>query len=155
MTVYKLDTKIYVSQKAFINKESKVLVLRDPKHAVDGQLGLDFPGGKYRWGKTITEELKREVKEETNLKIKIGKPFITWTDDNYKHHGRNASAFLVGYLCEYDSGEIRLSNEHDYFEWVDEKDYIKWHENTKYFQALEEYFRIKCIPPIPSFMSLL
>ena len=144
MSIHKLDTLVYVGQKAFINKHGKVLVLKDPNYAVNGNVGLDFPGGKYRFGKNIFDELRREVTEETGLKIKIGRPFVTWT--NYKHKeadkSSRANVYCVGYLSEYVSGTIRLSDEHTDFEWVDEKSYIKWKEDTQYFEALKEYFRL-------------
>lgn len=142
MTIHKLDTKMYVTQKAFIRRNGKILVLRDPQHAVKGQIGLDFPGGKYRWGRTQQEELKREVDEETGLRIKIGNPFISWTNLGYKTKHKNVNLFIVGYLCEYVSGEVKLSNEHDEFEWIDEKSHKKWEEDSPYFKALEKYFEV-------------
>jgi len=135
MSIHKLDTKIYVGQKAFINKEGKLLVLRDAEE----DKGLDFPGGKYRWGENIEDELRREVIEETGLEIEIGKPFITWTAE---HAGGKVKVFLIGYLCEYKSGEITLSEEHNKFEWIDKNGIDRWKEETKYFEALEEYFRV-------------
>ena len=135
MGVHKLDTKIYVGQKAFINKDGKVLVLRDAEDK-----DLDFPGGKYRWGGDIENELKREVTEETGLEIEIGKPFATWTA---VHGNGTRQMFLVGYLCEYKSGNVKLSDEHAEFEWVDENSYKKWKENSGYFRALKEYFKLK------------
>ena len=141
MSVHKLDTQMYVGQKAFINKAGKVLVLRDPRYSVDGQSGLDFPGGKYRWGESLEEELQREVTEETGLRIKIGRPFATWTNDSHHEtYEGQTNVYCVGYLCNYLSGEIKLSDEHTGFEWVDKNSYKKWKENTGYFKALEEYF---------------
>lgn len=143
MSVQKLDTRVYVGQKAFINRRGKILVLRDPKRAIGGQIGLDFPGGKYRWQGNIQRELAREVTEETGLSIKIGRPFITWTNYKLRFIGKNARIFLIGYLCEYILGEVKLSDEHDKFEWVDKETYKNWKEDTAYFRALEEYFKIK------------
>lgn len=67
------DRLFYVGQKAFIEKDGKILVLNDPAE------GLDFPGGKIQVGEiNFTEALKREVGEETNLEIEVGNPFTTW-----------------------------------------------------------------------------
>jgi 8-oxo-dGTP diphosphatase len=133
---------MFVAQKAFIKRGNKVLVMRDPKYAINGDVGLDFPGGKYRWGESLEEELQREVIEETGLKIKIGKPFVTWTNYKLKTKGQHANVLSIGYLCEYVSGNVVLSDEHDMFEWVNKKSYKKWKENSGYFKALEEYFYI-------------
>ena len=142
MAIHKLDTLVFVGQKAFINKNGKLLVLRDPDYAVDGDVGLDFPGGKYRWGYDILDELRREVTEETGLKIKIGKPFTTWVAKYRNTIESKSGVFLVGYLCEYASGDVILSHEHDKFEWVDKNNFKNWQENTPYFEALKEYFKI-------------
>ncbi len=136
------ETRVFVGQKAFIYKKGKVLVLRDPEYQRGNQTGLDFPGGRYRYPGDPKDELTREVTEETGLKIEIGKPFTIWTN-NVNTRENKLPLFLVGYLCEYVSGEVVLSNEHDKFEWVDEKSYKKWQEDTDYFRALEEYFKIK------------
>lgn len=136
MSLHKLDTQMYVGQKAFINRNGTLLVLRD----VEDNKGLDFPGGKYRWRGDLLDELKREVFEETRLDIKIGQPFITWTAIR---GGGKVNTFLVGYLCEYVSGEVKLSDEHDKFEWVDKKSYKNWQENTSYFKALKQYFELQ------------
>ena len=142
MAVHKLDTLVFVGQKAFIRRRDKILVLRDPKYAVNGEVGLDFPGGKYRWGHDIFDELIREVVEETSLNIKIGRPFVTWTAEYKVRKKDHRKVYLVGYLCDWVSGEVKLSDEHDKFEWVDEKSYKNWRENTGYFRALAEYFNI-------------
>ena len=144
MAIHKLDTKLFFGQKAFIDKGGKVLVLRDPLRIVKGQTGLDFPGGKFRWGNSLSADLKREVKEETNLEIEIGKPFAVWTNKGIKKRkGSSAHVVLVGFLCRSKSGQVKLSNEHDKYEWVDKVTYKKWEENTDYFIALEKYFRVK------------
>lgn len=140
VTIHKLDTKIYVGQKALIRKGNKVLVLRDPKYAKNGQKGLDFPGGKYRFGLDLEKELYREVAEETGLKVKRGKPFFTWINKS-SHYKTEADVYLVGFVCKYISGEVRLSDEHDKFEWVDKKSYTKWKEDSDYYSALKEYFK--------------
>jgi len=144
MAVHKLDTKIYFGQKAFIDKGGKLLVLRDPRCVVNDQTGIDLPGGKYRWGKDLETELKREVKEETGLEIEIGRPFHVWTYYGLKaRKGSVSHSVVVGYLCKYNSGKVKLSNEHDKYEWVDKKSYANWKDKTQDFKALEEYFKQK------------
>ena len=146
MSVHKLDTKVYFGQKAFIEKNGKLLVLRDPDCVTDGQSGIDLPGGKYRWAQPLESELRREVKEETALEIEIGKPFHVWTYYGLKaKSGVSSHSVLVGYLCKYKSGEVKLSTEHDYFEWVDGKSYKKWKDKTQDYKALEAYFNLRAL----------
>jgi len=142
MAVDEKDTQVFVGQKAFIKRGHKVLVMRDPNYVTDTEVGLDFPGGKYRYPGNILEELTREVTEETALKIKIGRPFFVWTAKYREPERKNQKVYLVGFLCKHISGEVKLSNEHDRYEWVDKKTYKKWAEPTGYFKALEEYFKV-------------
>jgi ADP-ribose pyrophosphatase YjhB (NUDIX family) len=132
----KEDAQFYVGQKAFIEKDGNVLVLFDPTEV------LHLPGGKIQVGEfDFIEALKREVREETSLEIEVGKPFVTWYNIFPDHH-RNAGkkVFLVGYRCKYKSGDIRLSDEHDSFKWVNGDDYKSLDDKSQYFSALSEYF---------------
>lgn len=114
------DEIFYIGQKAFIDKDGQVLVLRDPIE------GIDYPGGKIQQGETsLAESLKREVREETGLEISVGNPFITWMSELPKsHHNAGKKVFLIGYKCDYISGEVALSNEHDKFYWVTKDNYM-------------------------------
>lgn len=130
------DQLLYVGQKAFIEKDDKVLILMDPA------LGLDFPGGKMQEGEIdLTESLKREVREETKLEIEKGDAFFTWFNifgPNHRNAGKKV--YLVGFRCRYVSGAIELSHEHSEYKWVDKNDYISLDDGSNYFKALEKYF---------------
>lgn len=130
------DKLYYVGQKAFIEKDGKVLVIGDPTE------GLDYPGGKIQVGETdLVEALKREVREEVGMEIEVGEVFFTWTNTFPAHH-RNAGkeVFLVAHKCKWVSGEITLSEEHDSFRWVDASNYRECDEGSKYFDALKAYY---------------
>lgn len=135
-TDMKEDALLYVVQKAFIRRGDSVLVLHDPVE------GLDFPGGKIQEGEgDLGESLKREVREETGLEIDIKSPFVTWTETFSSHHrlaGRRV--VLIGYRCEYVSGEVRVSEEHDSFVWANKDNYKNVDDGTSYFDVLRKYF---------------
>lgn len=130
------DALLYVVQKAFIRKGDEVLVLNDPAE------GLDFPGGKIQEGESdLGESLKREVREESGLEITIRKPFATWTEvfpPNHRLAGHRV--VLIGYACEYVSGNVKISEEHDNFKWVTKENYTAVDDGTSYFGILEKYF---------------
>ena len=135
----KEDALLRVGQKAFIEKDGKVLIVFDPV------LGLDFPGGKIHEGETdIREALKREVREETSLEITIQEPFYAWYYE-FPPESRNAGkkAYIVAFRCGYSSGEITLSNEHNKFQWVDKASYKSLDDGSEYFKALEKYFKAR------------
>ena len=132
----KSDKQFYVGQKAFIEKDGKILILNDPTE------GLDFPGGKIQEGETdLVEALRREVREETGLEIEVGAPFEAWRNVFPPHH-RNAGkeVYLVGFRCRYLSGTVKLSDEHDHFRWVNKESYRELDDGSDYFKALEKCF---------------
>lgn len=138
----KNDALFCVGQKAFIDKDGKVLVLNDPIE------GLDFPGGKIQEGEAVNGDvsslirsLKREVKEETGLDIEVFDPFAAWYHEFPKEHrnyGKNT--YLVAFRCKYVSGELKLSDEHDKFKWVGKDDYQEVDDDSDYFYVLEKYY---------------
>jgi 8-oxo-dGTP pyrophosphatase MutT (NUDIX family) len=120
------DALFCVGQKAFIEKDGKVLVLNDPIE------GLDFPGGKIQEG---------EAKEETSLDIEVFNPFAVWYHEFPKGHRNYPKVvYLVAFRCKYVSGELKLSDEHDKFRWVDKKDYKEVDDGSDYFDVLKKYF---------------
>ena len=134
----KEDALFYVGQKAFIKKADEVLVILIPNKR------LDYPGGKIQEGETdLGESFKREVKEETGLEIVVERPFTTWLHtfpSTHKLAGKQV--FLVGYRCEYVSGEIKLEHVTDTFSWVTKDDYVKLNDGSAYFTALDKYFTL-------------
>ncbi|MFA5773162.1 MAG: NUDIX domain-containing protein [Candidatus Paceibacterota bacterium] len=137
------DALFCIGQKAFIEKDGKVLVLNDPTE------GLDFPGGKIQEGEAVDgdrtsliKSLKREVKEETSLEIEVNDPFAVWyhefSDKGHRNYGK--VVYLVGFKCKYVSGEIKLSSEHDNFKWVNKNNYKDVDDDSDYFDILEKYF---------------
>lgn len=138
----KEDALFCVGQKAFIEKDGKVLVLFDPVE------GLDFPGGKIQEGEAVdadasslTRSLQREVREETGLEIEVGSPFAVFYHEFPKEH-RNAGkvVYLVAFRCKYVSGDLKLSEEHNGFKWVDATNYKEVNDGTEYFDVLEKYW---------------
>ena len=131
------DELFSVGQKAFIDKEGKILVLEDPI------LGYDFPGGKVQVGETdFAEALKREVREETGLEIEVVGPFNVWYFEwppNHRNAGKKAC--VIDYRCRYLSGEVVLSNEHTRHIWIDRQYYLDYFvESSVYFNSLQRYF---------------
>ena len=111
MSVHKLDTRVYFGQKALIKKDGKILVLRDPLSVVVGQSGLDLPGGKYRWGKPLDSELKREVREETGIDVANAKNIyyagiVTWMGWIGAQHTAQEFRGMYAYLVELEEGSI-------------------------------------------------
>lgn len=110
-----------ITQKAFIRRGDELLVMRDRKSG-EG----DLPGGRMNEDEFFGDwilSLKRELSEElgNNLKLKIKEDVILV----HKHRVNlgNHPCIILGYEAEFESGELQISDEHDYMEWVNTKTY--------------------------------
>jgi 8-oxo-dGTP diphosphatase len=68
---------------------------------------VDIPGGRMEFGENLETAIKREIKEELGINIKIGKPSRVWNMIKDDLH-------LVGitFNAKYIDGEVKLSFEH-------------------------------------------
>lgn len=102
---------------AVIIKDEKILICKRSKY--DKQGGKwEFPGGKIEAGETQEECLKREIKEELDLNIKvndkIGKNIYVYPGGAIK---------LIAFYADLLDGDLKL-NVHDDYKWV-AKDKLK------------------------------
>lgn len=105
-------TKVAVH--ALIRKGDKCLLTRRSKND-DYRPGYwDVPGGTIEFGEDIIKALKRELKEEIGINVKIGKPIFVYNylSGEYRHQ------FMIVYRCDFLSGDIKLSKDHDEYRWV-------------------------------------
>ncbi len=103
-------TQINFSVKGLIIKDQKFLVL----HKVSPRCEyFDLPGGKMKENESAEETLRREVFEETSLLIEPIRVLHQWDFINNDY-------LIMGviYLCHLLEGEIYLSDEHDYYDWL-------------------------------------
>ena len=49
-------------------------------------------------------------------------------------------AVVIGIKCKYKSGELKLSEEHTKYKWVNKDNYRELDNGSDYFRAVEEYF---------------
>lgn len=138
-----IDQQFYVGQKALINKGGKILIVRDPRMTPDRQ--IELPGGKIQEGENdFTQSLSREIKEETSLKISVGNPFyISYFDfpQIKDHPNAGKKIFLVFFDCIYSSGEVTLSEEHNWYKWVGRDEFQQYFlKKNNMFEAIEKFF---------------
>ncbi len=107
-----------VAVHAYIKKGSKFLcTLRSPINDYKPN-EWDLPGGTVEFGECPEEALKREILEETSLKVEIIRPVYICSQTQDKRH-----QFWIVYECKYIKGEIKLnSEEHAEYQWVNIKD---------------------------------
>lgn len=112
-----------VALKVLLHKGDEILFLRDS----DVDRHWDWPGGRIdnvEYRTPVEKIIAREIREELGSKVKyiLGEPrFVLrrWT----LWHGKKTPVFCVFYEAQWVSGDIRLSDEHCAYEWLDPKEF--------------------------------
>lgn len=101
--------------KAFIVKDNKVLLIKRRADDVHRPGEWDTPGGRLEWGENPFLGLKREINEETKLKVEIIMP----TGVHYFTREDGQKIHLTIFWCHLLTQKITLSHEHVEYRWVD------------------------------------
>ncbi len=125
------------------NHEGKLLILKMPKNrgVFPGKWGI--VGGGIEEGELIDQALRREVREEVGLVIEDIEPFWFFDDERERlsEDGTTESVYMIYLLfdCLVRSGEIRLNEEWEKYEWVSAEELTKYDLN----EATRRTFRKK------------
>jgi 8-oxo-dGTP diphosphatase len=94
--------------KGIVRRNDHILVLVKPNGT------LDLPGGRVENGETIKSALRREINEETGLKVEIHDPVEEWSFYKTPNH------FIKGLTleCAYLEGKVKLCSEHKRYFWT-------------------------------------
>lgn len=117
---------------AIIYKRGRILIQRRPAEGLLGGL-WEFPGGKRERGETFEACVRREVREELGIGVKVGKELAV-VEHAYSHF----SITLHAFVCEHVSGRVRLLHA-TAFKWVrpgELKDYAFPAANRRIIEAL-------------------
>ena len=102
------DPMHIVAAGAFVtNSQGQVLMIKSPRYG-----DWEFPGGQVEESETIRHAVEREVFEETGIVVKISSLVGIYSNT------RKPSIVNLDFICEYISGEPKLSAESSQVEWV-------------------------------------
>ena len=104
------------------NEQGKPMIFATQRGYGDLKGGWEFPGGKIEEGETPKEALKREIMEELDTEIKVGKLIDTIEYDYPTFH-----LSMDCFWCEIVKGELVLK-EHEAARWLglDELYSVSW-----------------------------
>jgi 8-oxo-dGTP pyrophosphatase MutT (NUDIX family) len=138
---YKEYAYFLLSFKLLLEKNKKVLILTESNTGC-----FDLPGGRIEkhednlpFGKLFSREIGEELGKD--VKYKIICPILQFR--RYSSYGKRYVLTTV-YRAEYLSGSVKLSLEHEKYEWIDPKkiDCAKRKfNNLEEKSALENYFK--------------
>lgn len=127
---------VKVAAHALIQKDGKYLVTKRPENDDWMPNFWDTPGGTIDFGEKILDALVREVKEETDLNVKVGNVIFC-----YNHLSGERHQFELVYLCEYIGGDIKLDpQEHSEYKWVTLEE-LESLEKIEFLEALFKFLK--------------
>jgi 8-oxo-dGTP diphosphatase len=98
-----------------IFRDGRVLVVRRARSPGKGFYSL--PGGRVEFGESLHTALRREVDEETGLRIEI-LGLAGWREV-LPTNGGGGHYVIVSFAARWAAGEPVLNDEHDDFKWID------------------------------------
>jgi 8-oxo-dGTP diphosphatase len=135
-----MNIKVWVATKAFLLYKNKVLILREADKYRDGTNSgrYDVVGGRVKPGQRFDESLLREIKEETGLAAKIGKPFYV---GEWRPVVRGEKWQIVGtfFVCVVKSNKVVLSEDHNNYLWINPEDFRKYKLIDNLIPAFKAY----------------
>jgi len=113
--------KTRIVQKAVIlHSDGDMLMLRRSKTDARRPLQWDLPGGIREKGEELLASVTREISEETGLEVSDLEPVYsktevrTWNDGKREHTN---NVVFIFYTAHAKVKDVKLSFEHDQFEW--------------------------------------
>ena len=131
--------KVKILQKSIVSYKNKLLILQRNK---DDSLGgfWDLPGGNLEFLEKMETGMKREIKEETGLKVSKVE-LIETKEIIVKLKRKHFLLFL--YKTETSSDKIKLSKEHQDYRWIDVKEISKYKLNPIFNYVKDSFKRLK------------
>lgn len=129
-----METKIVVT--GILKDKDLFLVVRRSKEDDLYPGCWEFPGGHIEFGETISDALKRELKEEIGFSD-FDNPIITnYTDEIKEKSGKTIHNIELDFIIEVNKENINitLSKEHIEYAWV-----------SKESELLDEYIKAKLV----------
>ena len=107
---------IFPCVKAIIKKDNSFLIVKRAAKETNSPNRWSFVGGGVELGESYIQALQREVMEEASIKVTPVRYISSKTIP-----AKEGGVVLISYVfCEYESGTVKLNEEHDEYLWITE-----------------------------------
>lgn len=137
-----MEQKVFVAAKAVVVYDGKAIIIRESKlYSVGTNIGTyDIPGGRLKPGEHLADGLKREIFEETGLKIKKGPAFCI-DERRIEVHNEKWQIFRVFFACQAESNNVKINTDHDDYLWIDPREYAQYNIIDNLRPIFEQYLK--------------
>ena len=113
--------EIWVASKSLILFDRKTLIIQRSKYAGGGESEWEIAGGGLKFGEDLIDGLRREIKEEVGLFVRVEKLLYAMTAMV------SPQRQIVGltYLSYAENDKVTLSHEHINYLWATRKQLLE------------------------------
>lgn len=137
MNNFKIPLHIIAVAGIVINEKNQILMVNSNNY------GWAFPGGQVEEGENLINALKREVFEETGIKISVGEVFCI-SSNTKNHSGYNGikeipTKIILDFICRDVGGQIRASIENSESRYIEKNKIGKLISNLALLERFKAY----------------
>lgn len=120
---------------------NNVLLVRRGREPLRGEWSM--PGGLVEVGEKLTEALRREIREETGLAVRIGVMVEVLDRILRDEQGRTRFHFvLVDYLCRVEGGRLGAGSDAEETAWVERARLSEYGLRSETLRVIEKAFAL-------------
>lgn len=135
---------IHTVAKAVLFNDDKVLIVRRSKTDPRRPLEWDLPGGIVEDNEAFNDACAREIDEEVGIKIDPNRLHLAHTQTESVKDNESTSWLI--YVGRTSTKEVKLSYEHDKYQWVSLDEAIKLNYYERQLRALKHIRRNNLVP---------